>query len=146
MRIREANKKDYNQIMALYQQLQPEDPVVEECKGKSVFESLIKSNNNIIIVAEIEDTIVSSCYLNLIPNLTRNAKPYAVIENVITEMNHRNKGIGKKVLEYALNKAWQSGCYKVMLLTGKKDESTLNFYKACGLESGIKTAFIAKKL
>ena len=144
MRIREANKKDYDHIMALYQQLQPDDPVVEECQGKSVFESIIESENYILIVAEIEDTIVSSCYLNLIPNLTRNTKPYAVIENVITEVNHRNKGIGKAVMKYALNKAWQAGCYKVMLLTSKKDESTLKFYEACGLELGVKTAFIAK--
>ena len=72
MRIREANLKDYDQIMALYQQLQPEDPAVEECKGKSVFESIIESKNYILIVAEVEDTIVSSCYLNIIPNLTRN--------------------------------------------------------------------------
>ena len=69
---------------------------------------------------------------------------YAVIENVITEVNHRNKGIGKEVMEYALDKAWQAVCYKVMLLTSKKDEPTLKFYEACGLESGLKTAFIAK--
>ena len=56
------------------QQLQAEDPVVEECKGKSVFEAIIESKNYILIVAEIEDTIVSSCYLNIIPNLTRNTK------------------------------------------------------------------------
>ena len=144
MRIREANLKDYDQIMALYQQLQPEDPVVEGYNGKSVFKSIIESKNYILIVAEIEKTIVSSCYLNIIPNLTRNTKSYAVIENVITELNHRNKGIGKKVMKYALNKAWQAGCYKVMLLTSRKDEPTLKFYEACGLESGIKTAFIAK--
>jgi N-acetylglutamate synthase-like GNAT family acetyltransferase len=144
MRIREAHLKDYDQIMALYQQLQPDDPVVEEYQGKSVFESIIESKYFILIVAEIEDTIISSCYLNIIPNLTRNTKPYAIIENVITEVDHRNKGIGKALMKYALNKAWQAGCYKVMLLTSKKDKSTLKFYEACGLELGIKTAFIAK--
>ena len=136
--------KDYEQVMALYHQLQPNDPFVEESRGKPVFKSIIESKNLILIVAEMDDAIVSTCYLNLIPNLTRNTKPYAVIENVITEVNHRNKGIGKEVMKYALNKAWQAGCYKVMLLTGRKDESTLKFYEACGLESGIKTAFIAK--
>ena len=48
-------------------------------------------------------------------------------------------------MEYALDKAWQSGCYKVMLLTSKKDEPTLKFYEACGLESGIKDSFHREK-
>jgi len=47
-------------------------------------------------------------------------------------------------MKYAINKAWQAGCYKVMLLTSRKDESTLKFNEACGLASRIKTAFIAK--
>ena len=142
MRIREAALKDYDQIMALYQQLQPNDPVVDECKGKSVFQSIIESKN-ILIVFEIENSVVSSCYLNIISNLTRNMRSYAVIENVITDINNRNQGFGKAVIKYALNKAWEAGCYKVMLFTGR-EEATLKFYEACGLESGIKTAFIAK--
>ena len=144
MIIRKAEKKDYSAIMALYQQLQPDDPEVEEPKGKSVFESITGSDNNTLLVAEINDTLVSSCYLNIIPNLTRNARPYALIENVITDQNYRNKGIGKSIMQYAINKAWETGCYKVMLMTGRKEESTLEFYRKCGLESGLKTAFIAR--
>ena len=71
-------------------------------------------------------------------------RPYAVIENVITDQNYRNRGIGKAIMQYAINRAWEAGCYKVMLMTGRKEESTLKFYKSCGLESGLKTAFIAK--
>lgn len=47
-------------------------------------------------------------------------------------------------MEYALNKAWEKGCYKVMLCTGRNEKSTLKFYEACGLKSGIKTVFITK--
>ena len=144
MIIRPAEKKDYASIMALYRQLQPDDPVVEESKGKSVFESILESESNFLLVAEINNAVVSSCYLNIIPNLTRNARPYAVIENVITDQHYRNRGIGKAVMQYAINRAWEAGCYKVMLLTGRKEESTLEFYKSCGLESGLKTAFIVK--
>ena len=72
MIIRPAERKDYASIMDLYQQLQPDDPVVEESKGKPVFESIIESENNSLLVAEINNSVVSSCYLNIIPNLTRN--------------------------------------------------------------------------
>jgi ribosomal protein S18 acetylase RimI-like enzyme len=143
--IRKAEKKDYAAIMALYQQLQPDDPVVEESKGKPVFENILESGSNLVFVAEIDNSVVSSCYLNIIPNLTRNARPYAVIENVVTDRHYRNMGIGKAVMQHAINTAWEAGCYKVMLLTGRKEETTLKFYKSCGLESGLKTAFIAKR-
>jgi len=144
MIIRKAEKKDYTQIMALYRQLQPDDPVVEESKGKPVFENIIESGTNLLLVAEIHNSIIASCYLNIIPNLTRNLRPYAVIENVITDQDYRNRGIGKAIMHYAINRAWEAGCYKVMLLTGRKEESTLKFYRSCGLESGLKTAFITK--
>ena len=146
MIIRKAEKKDYASIMGLYRQLQPDDPVVEESRGKSIFENILESGSNLLFVAEIRNAVVSSCYLNIIPNLTRNLRPYAVIENVITDQSHRNRGIGKAVMQYAINRAWEAGCYKVMLLTGRKEEATLKFYGSCGLESGLKTAFIAKNI
>jgi ribosomal protein S18 acetylase RimI-like enzyme len=145
MLIREAEKKDYAAIMALYRQLNPDDPAADESKAKPVFENIIISGSNLLLVAETDNTVVSSCYLNIIPNLTRNARPYAVIENVITDLNYRNRGIGKAIMQYAINWAWEAGCYKVMLLTGRKEESTLRFYRSCGLESGLKTAFITKR-
>jgi ribosomal protein S18 acetylase RimI-like enzyme len=145
MLIRPAEKKDYTSIMALYRQFNPDDPVAEESEGRSVFESIIESESNSLIIAEINNSVVSSCYLNIIPNLTRNAHPFAVIENVITDQYYRNRGIGKAIMQYAINRAWEAGCYKIMLLTGRKEESTLRFYRSCGLESGLKTAFITKR-
>ena len=103
-----------------------------------------ESKTNIFVVAEFGNLVVSSCYLNIIPNLTRNMQPYAIIENVITDSIYRKKGFGKSVIEYAIKTAWEFDCYKVMLLTGSKEESTFRFYQSCGLESDTKTAFIAR--
>ena len=38
--------------------------------------------------------------------------------------------------------AEKTNCYKMMLLTGSKEESTLNFYRNAGYNSTDKTAFI----
>ena len=35
-----------------------------------------------------------------------------------------------------------NNCYKIMLMTGSKKESTLNFYRKAGYNSDDKTAFI----
>ena len=54
---------------------------------------------------------------------------------------HRQQGYGTAVLQAAMEEARSRGCYKVMLLTGSKRESTLRFYEKAGLHAGQKTAF-----
>lgn len=41
-----------------------------------------------------------------------------------------------------LRRTWDNNYYKMMLLTGSKEESTLNFYRNAGYNSSDKTAFI----
>lgn len=77
-----------------------------------------------------------------IPNLTHNQRPYALIENVITDEEYRNKGYATKVLNYARQIAVDHHCYKIMLLTGSKKESILAFYRRAGYNSEDKTGFI----
>ena len=95
-------------------------------------------------MARTEGKLVSTCNLTIVPNLTRSAQPYGLIENVVTHPEYRKRGIGTQVLQYALNIAWKQGCYKVMLLTGSKRESTLRFYEQAGFVRGEKTGFVAK--
>lgn len=78
----------------------------------------------------------------VILNLTRNARPYALIENVVTHPDYRKRGLASQCLNYAKQIARQADCYKIMLLTGAKDEATLNFYRKAGFNSSDKTAFI----
>jgi GNAT superfamily N-acetyltransferase len=48
--------------------------------------------------------------------------------------------LGTAVLHAAIETAWQAGCYKVMLMTGSKQASTLKFYQDAGFEQS-KTGF-----
>jgi GNAT superfamily N-acetyltransferase len=59
-------------------------------------------------------------------------------------ISFRSQGHGKAVLATALSHAWSVGCYKVMLLTGRKDQATFEFYEAAGFDRHEKQAFIAK--
>ena len=75
--------------------------------------------------------------------LTRSARPYGLIENVVTHRAHRRCGYGTAVLKHALAIAWHSNCYKVRPLTGRKDAGIFSLYESAGFERGIKTGFIA---
>lgn len=131
--------------MELYRQLQPSDPVLDDGRDRAAFDRILGTPSLSLFVLEDEGRVRSSCYLNIIPNITRSARPYAVIENVITDESVRRRGYGKRVVTHALEEAWAAGCYKVMLLTGSKREATQAFYKACGFSGDVKHAFIARR-
>lgn len=90
------------------------------------------------------ERVAATTYLNIIPNLTRSASPYAVIENVVVEKSLRGTGLGKRIMTSTLEAAWAAGCYKVMLMTGSSNPATHAFYRACGFSPDAKTAYLAR--
>jgi len=143
MIVRAANRDDHDSVLELMRLMNPDDPVLSKKSSLEIFNQILQSKSFTITVAELSKSIVGSCYINIIPNLTRAAAPYAVIENVITHPDFRRKGIGKALISNALDMAKISGCYKVMLLTGG-DANVQSFYESCGLKSGLKTAYIKR--
>lgn len=140
--IREIINEDFNGLMELYMQLN-DNPMPEKTSEiMELWNRILKDKEHHIIIAEEEGKIVSSCVCVIIPNLTHNQRPYAFIENVITDKDYRNKGLATACLNYAKEIAIKEKCYKLMLLTGSKKESTLNFYERAGYNKNDKTAFI----
>lgn len=140
--IRELVDSDFQGLMELYMQLH-DNPMPE--KTPEIIEKwnkIINDKDHHIVVAEEDGKIVSSCVCVIIPNLTHGQRPYAFIENVVTDENYRGKGLATQCLNYAKEIAMHNNCYKMMLLTGSKKESTLNFYRKAGYNSEDKTAFI----
>ncbi len=142
MNIREICSSDLEELLNLYTHLHG-NPIPEKNDELSIlWENICNDKNHHIIVAEENGNIISSCVCVIIPNLTHNQMPYAFIENVITHPDFRNKGYATRCLDYAKHIAIQNGCYKMMLLTGSKEKSTLDFYRKAGYNSEDKTAFI----
>lgn len=140
--IREARKDDFDGLMKLYTQLHNNSIPEKTSDILELWNNIIDDKNHHIIVAEGDKQIVSSCVCVIILNLTHNQQPYAVIENVITDERYRKKGLATQCLNYAKEIALKENCYKLMLLTGSKKESTLNFYRQAGYNSNDKTAFV----
>lgn len=142
MIIREIKENELNELLRLYTHLH-ESGVPENSEHlQKTWKTICDDDNHHIIVCEDEGRLVSSCVCVIIPNLTRNIRPYAFVENVVTHKDYRGKGCAKACLNYAREIAVRENCYKMMLLTGSKSESTLNFYKRAGYNCTDKTAFI----
>lgn len=139
--IRVARAEELPAVLALYRQLNPGDPVLDPDAAAQVWADLLGSGVTTVFVADFGGGPIASCTLAIVSNLSRGARPYAVIENVVTDAAHRRRGLGRAVLQAAIDRAWNADCYKVLLATGSRRESTLRFYEGVGFTRDAKTYF-----
>lgn len=140
--VREIRKEELRELLLLYTHLHETSvPDDSEILRRS-WDKMINDPDHHVIVYDEGGKIVSSCICVIIPNLTRNVRPYAFVENVVTHKDYRGKGYATACLDYARDIASEENCYKMMLLTGSKSEATLRFYRNAGYNSTDKTAFI----
>lgn len=145
MEIRELKTTDLNELLGLYSHMHSSDnPLPENGIVEKVWQEIQNNRFFIYFGGFVERRLVSSCALSIIPNLTRGCRPYGVIENVVTHIDHRRKGYASSILKHTLNYAWRKECYKVMLLTGRKSEDIYRFYESVGFDRYAKQAFLAK--
>lgn len=143
MQIRLVKRNEYDQLLGLMRQLNPLDKEASEIEFHA-FNEIINSKYLDLIVAEDGGILLGSCYLNVIPNITRGGRSYALIENVVTDSAHRNRGIGKSLIDHAVELAWAQNCYKVMLMSGRAETAVHAFYKKCGFNADEKQAYIQR--
>lgn len=135
--IRKANQDDIPAIVRLL----ADDPLgsqrerYEKPLPKSYYEAyeeISADKNNHLIVAEIDNKIVGTLQLTFIPYLTYQGGKRAFVEAVRIDKSYRGKGIGKIMLEWAIDKAREINCNVVQLTTDKKRPDALEFYKKLG--------------
>lgn len=138
MIVRPAVVDDLSAMLGLMRQLHLDDPPLR--MPEPIWRTMLAMPGMTVFVAEVAGRVAATCTLNIIPHLARGGRPYGLIENVVTDAGHRKQGLGRAVLDAACAAAWDRGCYKVMLMTGSKQEATLRFYRDCGFTDD-KTAF-----
>lgn len=144
-KVRQIKYEELKSLLSLYEYLIPDDPKLKiDTALKEHWKEILSDPDYFYLVIEEDEMLVCSCNLTIIKNLTRSARPYGIIENVVTHPDYRNKGYGTAVLKKAVKIAQENNCYKVVLTTSRKDENILNFYENAGFDRGEKTAFIVR--
>ena len=137
MIIRKAKGTDAEDLKKLYSEHLTAYPPKEE-QDMNLWTKLLDKfeidENMYLLVVEEDGKVISSVQMAIIENLTHNIRPFAVIENVVTHKDYRNKGYASTLLNKASEIAKEHRCYKVFLETGSSKESTLAFYRNNGFE------------
>ena len=141
--VRLLTQHDIYAIANLYQFLNPDDPpIIVNDSSLTVWQEILKNPSVSMLGYEYDGEVVSCCTLCVIPNMSRGMKPYGLLENVVTHPEYRRRGFATALLKTAQSLAWELDCYKVMLLTGSKQESTLRFYEKCGFLADRKQGLV----
>jgi len=97
-----------------------------------VFGQIEGDARNRIIVAEIEGKLVGCLQLTFIRGLSRKGALRGLIEGVRVAASARGRGIGEKLVGYAIEESRRMGCALVQLTSDKRRARAHEFYKRLG--------------
>jgi GNAT superfamily N-acetyltransferase len=96
------------------------------------FEAIDADPNNELVVACLGEKVAGVLQLTFIPYLTYQGGWRALIEAVRIDSQHRSKGLGKTMFEWAIARARSRGCHLVQLTTDKARPDAKRFYEGLG--------------
>jgi GNAT superfamily N-acetyltransferase len=131
--IREATDGDLTAVLSLYAQPGVDDGKVLSTEQTQRILARIRSYPEYkIFVAEAGDEIVGTFALLVMDNLAHMGAPSAVVEDVAVQPDWQGKGIGKQMMQFAIRRCKEMGCYKLSLSSNLKREVAHRFYESLG--------------
>jgi GNAT superfamily N-acetyltransferase len=91
-----------------------------------------------VLVAELDGQVVGVSQLIVFRHLQSRGGLCAEIESVHVHPDHRGRGIGRVLMQAAIDQARDLGCYRVQLTSNDAREDAHRFYKALGFASSHK--------
>ena len=132
MVIREAVEADLPAVVSLLEGLDLETP---PAANETVWKTILAQPGRTVLIAEVDGVVVGTLDLMVVANLTRDARPFAVAENIAVDADHRSRGIGRALLDEAVRRSQGAGCYKIQLMSNKRRADAHAFYRSCGFEA-----------
>ena len=138
--IRIATEQDITRILELYRDMTITTsraelarlPSPDDCRR--VFAEISDSPGHELVVAEEDGEVIGTLVLLIVPNLSHGALPWALVENMVVDRQHRRSGVGRLLIDYATTRAQGAGCYKIVLSSNKKRPGAHRFYRTVGFE------------
>lgn len=133
--VRPAVEPDILRILELYEELTGERHDLARHETRPLFAEISAMSGHELLVAEEDGLVVGTMVLLIVPNFSHGALPWAILENLVVDAGYRRRGIGRLLMEYAIARAREAGCYKVQLLSSVKRGESHRFYKALGFKT-----------
>jgi ribosomal protein S18 acetylase RimI-like enzyme len=98
----------------------------------AAFAAIDRDPNQELVVACRAETIVGVMQLTFLPYLTYAGGWRAQIEGVRVAQQERSRGLGRQMMQWAIERARARGCHMVQLTTDKTRPEAKRFYDSLG--------------
>ena len=137
--LRMAVRKDVPAIVHLLaddelgsQRERDEDPLPSSYFG--AFDAIDKDSNHQLVVAESNGRLVGTLHLMFLPSISFQGRLRAQIESVRVDRECRNRGIGREMMKWAIERARERGAHIVQLTTHLTRKDAHRFYERLGFK------------
>ena len=132
--IQAASEADLSSILALYAEVEDDGRVVSIEQARSTFARMGNYPDYRVYVAKSGRSIVGTFALLIMDNLAHMGAPSGVVEDVVVHRDWRGKGVGKQMMEFAMDRCRERGCYKLALSSNLKRKVAHRFYDGLGFQ------------
>ena len=85
-------------------------------------------------VASLSERIVGTFALLIMDNLVHRGSPSGIVEAVGVTPDLQGQGIGRQMMEVAIDQCKAAGCYKLTISTNLRRKTAHTFYESLGFE------------
>lgn len=133
--IRDADHGDLPGVLALYAQPDLDDGVILPLHdAERIFARFARYPDYTLYVAEMDGRIVGTFALLIMDNLGHLGAPSAVVEDVAVGPVLHGRGVGRAMMRFAMARATEKHCYKLVLSSNARRERAHGFYELLGFE------------
>jgi GNAT superfamily N-acetyltransferase len=111
-------------------------------RAEKVWRETLERSGIYVFVSDEGERVAATCMLITAPNLLRQGRGHAFLENVVTHPELRGTGHGSAVVRAALAQAWADDCHHVLMQSGRPDPRVHRFYERLGFVPGRRTAYV----
>ena len=131
--IREATQADLPALVKLFAQLSVDESgeISLELAGR-VWRRIGQYPNYRVYVGLVEEKIVGSFSLLILDQLGHMGRPSGIVESVVVERACRGQGVGRKMMDFAMDRCREARCYKMALSSNVKRTAAHAFYESLG--------------
>lgn len=136
--VRPARPSDLDQLLSLYAELAGEKRSARPADGersRQILLSILAQPSRHLLVAELEGRLAGTVDMVIVQNLTHQAAPWAVVENVVVSERYRRQGVARRLFERLIETARECGCCKLELMSAKHRGGAHAFYCSVGMEA-----------
>ena len=133
--VREATARDVPALLLLYETSGIDRPGANDpAQATAHWQALRKAGAQVLVAEDAAGQPLGTLTLFVLPLLAHGTAPAALVEDVAVHPDAQGRGIGRRLVHEAMDRATAAGCYKLALSSNERREAAHAFYDSLGFQ------------